>query len=219
MPFSLAKTRFGRRRSFAVVAPAGGGVGGVLASDTFTGTLDTFLENHTSDSGHAWTNLGAGGANRLSGDGCVYRFASPGFYTCGPALATANYQIDLVLNVKTVIASDLVIVGGRLVDASNAYRAYVNPTAIGLDKLIANVATNLGASPLANVLTVGAHTLSLRMSGDQISALWDGSVVIGPVTDSAFAAAGKAALRVGASAVVQTTSTGSQADRFTVTSL
>lgn len=179
----------------------------VIRNDTFTGTSGTDLEAHTADSGESWTTGGTAGNQKISASNTVYRASAPAVYLLGPNLSDADYQMDLVLDVKSVIAGDIAFIMGRATDATNAYRVILTTTTITLDKIVANSPTTLG-SVFSNTLTTGAHTLSLKMQGNQISMLWDAAVVGGPVTDSTFASPGKPGMRIGAVAITQTVTTG-----------
>jgi hypothetical protein len=202
-------------RRGALAKPSSGGT--VLRRDNFTDAA-VALENHTSDSGHTWVPSGGGSSHQLTGSGTVYRFSSPVPYLLGAAVSSANYRIDAVLDVKSVITGDLFIIYGRSTDATNTYRAFVSLTAITLDKLIANSATTLG-SPFSNTLTTGAHTLSLLVTGTSISVSWDAVQVIAPVTDATYAGPGKVGLRVGGTGTTQSTTTGVHCNSFTVTTI
>lgn len=198
--------------------------------DTFTGTLNTLLDAHSADTGGGYTKLGATAmTDALSGDGFVYRNAggSPtGFYKSTTAIGAADYQVDLIFKVKSLLASDIIVAHGRIVDLNNYYE--VDCSQAGLVsmrvKTTAGGLVTLASAPMS--ISAGqTHTISLRMVGSTLTLLWDGVVVtatIGsnPITDTNFASAGSTGLQVGFStSTAQTSSTGLQADRLTAASV
>jgi len=84
---------------------------------------------------------------------------------------------------------------GRQIDADNRYETFQDDGAVSLFKRVSGAPTQLGASythtPVAN------EVVTLYMKGDQISVQLNGTTIIGPVTDTAFASAGVGGLRGG----------------------
>lgn len=164
----------------------------VFASDTFTDSDGTLLQNHTPTVGGSWTKLvGGTGAdieiysNRAtpSGDGVVY-------YNGG---TPASAEYDVTLTIKNAGSSNYTIGQyGRLSPAAETgYLAWVVSSAYYLYRAVAGVFTELGiwaTAPAANdvvKLEIRDATKRLFVNGTQrISS-----------GDNAVTAAGKAGLR------------------------
>lgn len=169
-------------------------------NDTFTDTNGVALGSHTGETGATWTkhpasiyasSAAAVQTNRI--------FASVGgtcFYASGIP-ASADYEVTGTINIVSAANVDAVVCGRMSTSADTMYQVQIRRNAgtwTGkLFKGVAGVYTQLGSTYTPATPTVGSdHTLKLGMVADQISGYYDGALVIGPVTDSAVTAAGRA---------------------------
>lgn len=189
--------------------------------DSFTGTAGTALPAHTADSNATWTkhsslpdNLVLTDANRLreSGSGGGLAYASA-------AAASADYQVEADLYVKSRLAGDAAGVVGRL-DTANAngtyYLARYKDTEWQLVKRVNGAETILGTST-ERLLAGAGYRLRLDLQGTTIRVYVDGSQRIS-ATDGAIAAAGRAGVQLGypGSTTTQSNSAGLQLDNVRV---
>ena len=209
----ILSTRIGFGLSPGAFASSGAAPAATISSfsDAFTGS--GALESHTPDSGGLWYT-GTGG-NSLSGDGYVYRSASPGAYWT-PIFSIADYHADMAFRVKTALATDQLTLYLRFVDSLNYYSVTISQAgAIALNVTVAGSTTSLGTASVA-MPAFSNRTLSARVVGSAISVYYEGSLVIS-VTDTTFASAGRCGIKVGhASTTSQTTATGLQIDSLNV---
>ena len=147
-------------------------------SDTFTGTGNTLLQNHTSDSGNAWSKQTGtldgviSNANRLRFD--ITNGTT--IYVSDWIPATADYDVSADFYIAGTSA-DFTGIGGRnspssptgyyaVLGAGNVIRLYRggNGTPLGSQTVTAN--------------TGETHTMKLEMRGNVIKVYWDASVII-----------------------------------------
>lgn len=110
---------------------------------------------------------------------------------------SADYDVSVDLVVKTVITNCFVGVAGRIQAAATTfYQMYHDGTANNwvVSKRIADTNTVLG-SVAAGASAGNTYRITLRMEGNQISGLVNGTVVLGPFTNADITTAGYPGLR------------------------
>lgn len=186
--------------------------------DTFVAADGTNVISHVGETGATWVrhtstvgNQPAIDNNRAhvgtgTGTGMVYASGSP---------ANADYDVSCEMTQVSDGTSQTVGPAGRInlaADTCYVVRFSDSLNAYQLFKIVAGTGTQLGSNVSATI-TPG-DVLLLRMVGSSISALVNGAVVIGPITDAAITAAGKAGLRFSAGGVSGSSSTGIHVDNF-----
>jgi len=184
----------------AIKASSGGGgscAGGALACDTFTEASNTNLENHTSDSGQTWTLGGSdAGAIQVNGanDWAQANFSFGGdTYAFNYTAASADYQVTFTLK-NTISGTTRVCArttGTWGAGTFSGYCARITSTQRTLQRSDNASFTDLnndGTAPSLN------DTITIRCKGNQISMLVNGSVILGPTTDSLYSGIGKPAI-------------------------
>lgn len=172
-------------------------------TDTFTDTDGTLIAAHTPDLGGAWSLYSGSGAtiqtNRVycSVTACIIQNAA--------TPPSANYAIEVVVDFVAA-NSDNIGIAGRITAGNNYYlfRFAKSVNQWQLAKIANNVTTNLDTT-VSDTWTSGSHTVRLEMSGSNLRAYIDGSLVSSG-SDSQFSTAGLAGYRW--STTAQTTTTG-----------
>ncbi len=164
-----------------------------VASDTFTGTDETTLQSHTSDSGHTWSlhPIGAG-TNLLLNGGHLYAAATAGIqmYYISAATAAADYDVQADFTVGATSHTtpsicarvDTTVLAGYCVGwQSGAW--YLYKYAAGEYSLLAGTETGYDPTTTRTVkLSVRGTTITVTVGGTQIYSL----------TDTSLAGAGRA---------------------------
>lgn len=166
----------------------------MFLNDTFTGADGTALASHTGESGATWTarslsNIVLTNANRARGN-----VGNTLCHFCSGRPASADYYVEAVLYVATVITGIRAGVAGRFLNGDfGGYVAwYENFGGAARWEIRTTGFTLLGS--FAQTLTAGqSYTLRLDMVGTTIRLLVDGVERIN-VTDSTYARRGQAAL-------------------------
>jgi len=118
------------------------------------------------------------------------------YYHSGTPI-NANYTVDSDLYV--VSNTHYTGVVGRVNTSANTFymwRYFVSATAFQLYKAVAGSFTQLGSNSTASLSVASTYVLQLKMDGNQIEGLVDTVSKVGPISDSAITAAGKAGIRV-----------------------
>lgn len=183
--------------------------------DSFVDASNTVLSSHTGELGATWAQHGSyptatlnvSNANRVRHDSTN---AVKAAYYASATPASADYDVEGVLQIVSTLNHNLALVGRVDTAADTMYAAGLNPSTGGwfLAKFVAGAQTNLKTG----TVTVNAgetHTLRLRMQGSRISIAWDGTE-LDSATDSAITAAGKVGIRT--NAVATSDSTGIHVD-------
>lgn len=181
-------------------------------NDTFTDTNGVALTSHTGETGATWTkntvyssSTAAVQTNRVyptfSGNSCWYASGTP---------ASADYEVTATVNIVSAINVNAIVCGRMSTSADTMYMLQIQLSggtwSLKMYSGVAGAYTQLGGTVTPATPTVGTdHTLKLRMVGTQISAYYDGALVLGPITDTAVSAAGKAGIQFN---FVATSSTG-----------
>lgn len=167
-----------------------------FASDTFTDTDTTLLENHVPDVGTSWTK-GSGSTGVMTiNSNTIYSSAAGAaarFWYIGATSATADYDVQATFNKGASTGSTPTIIGRASTSAVTAYGVRCDaPNGNGwtLRKWISGSAFSLASTTASSCTT--AKVGRLRMRGDQISFYVDNVLTIGPITDSSITAAGRA---------------------------
>lgn len=179
---------------------------GVFLSDTFTAADATALNGRTAVVGGTWGSTGATGttttgpviysnrvenrtANGSANAGCLNP-ATPG---------SANYDVQASWQKVSGAIQGGLWMRGRMTAPGGAltcYEAYTDESNLILIRRLAGVSTTLGTVSSSAWNGGAARTVILRMVGNQISVLVDGSTVIGPITDGNITGAGGVAIGV-----------------------
>jgi hypothetical protein len=181
--------------------------GTAIANDDFTDTDGTALESHTADSGATWTKhtASATGAtinsNKLAGN----LNTTAALYYASAVPASADYAVQATVTLTTA-ASALSGIAGRMdTTAQTFYLLRYNGADYQLYKFVAGTATVIGSYTAAE--SNGAvRVLKLVMFGTSIYGYVDGVLRIA-VTDSAITAAGRAGVRLGNTATIDSLDT------------
>lgn len=173
----------------------------IFAQDGFVDTDATDLASHTPSIGTSWALASIASSHAaINGPAPGIRPVLAGgnaIYNISAAPPSADYTVQADLAFVTVTASDRAGVYARFNSGTNTYyRAiFTVGTGLVLIKVVSGVSTQLGStysgySPSVN----DVRTLQLIVSGTTLSVTLGGVTVIGPVTDSAIASVGSAAL-------------------------
>ena len=172
----------------------------VFLTDNLTDTTGTALESHTADSGATWTKHGSTGAgmgmlisdaNRVRLDGTTN--SSPAIYYASAVPGSANYDVEGVLRVLSQ-ANHMSGIAARMDTSANTmYHARWNRNNQRLE-LVKVVA---GGHTVTDFVSRSAGsgtdiTIKLSVSGTTLNVYDGGALSLGPRTDSAISAAGRA---------------------------
>ena len=170
-----------------------------FASAAFTGTAFATLQsvdaNWSKQTGYTGDLiLGSTGAYCIRND-----VSTAGVYQHSGSPASADYTVsaDLTYYSAGSAVPPQMGVCGRMEAAAQTFYflTYTHGSNnLRLFKAVAGTLTQLGSSYTVTLANNTPRSALLRMEGDQISGELDGSTVIGPVTDTAITAAGKAGI-------------------------
>ncbi|MHB9879097.1 BNR-4 repeat-containing protein [Pacificimonas sp. ICDLI1SI03] len=176
-------------------------------SDTFTEATTIDLAARTPETGSGYVSFGSatmpivGGSGRVTGSST----SSTSQYRNLTAAPSADYDVCAIIG-KTGSSSPNPGVFGRLnSDGTSHYQAYYD----GSDYVLARTPGFVELGRVSGTLNT-ERELVLRMMGNQISVLLDGTTIIGPVTNSTITAAGFAGVRSRANGYVTSLVAGDQ---------
>lgn len=166
------------------------------AQDTFTEASTGVLTSHTADSGHTWTDRD--GLADLSVDGATdvcYANASAGVdgHYISAVPASADYTVQAAFRVPNSTSVTPTITGRNSTTQITMYGVRYYASQWELYKWVNNVRSTLGTATDTSPQSAPT-TAQLVMAGDQLSVVVGGAAVIGPLTDAAIAAAGRAGI-------------------------
>ncbi|MCU1656006.1 MAG: hypothetical protein JWO57_662 [Pseudonocardiales bacterium] len=189
-----------------------------FANDTFTGTVATNLESHTSDSGHAWTALAI--QLRLDGSGGVYGSSGSCIYTLGATPPSANYKVSATLICKSNLGN-LNGIMIRCTDSTHYYLLRYNQGNTHWELYCFHPsAALLGSFTDATFTTAGqTRAVTLYANGTTISADIGGTVGAISATDSNLAAAGNPGLNSNLAGAGENSATGVHYSAFSASAL
>lgn len=165
--------------------------------DTFTGTDGVTVQSRVGEVGATWTKHPStnGGEGRLlynrvlgpplGGTNIFYSSATP---------PNANYDVTVCLFETTDNNSSAICALGRMSTTLNTYYMAEYSSITNTCRLLA-VSAGVGTVLATGVVAHPAATITLKMSGNQISMLADGVQIVAPVTDNSLAGAGRAGFR------------------------
>lgn len=184
-------------------------------NETFTDSDGAVLPSgHVGETGATWTRQsGYTIGVHTVGTNRVYCTTATSIMQASGTPAGADYSVTATLRVVSAAnEQNNGVIGRAAAAAATFYYAVMRRVSSGggtwsiqLGKYVNNTATALGSQTISAPSNGTDHTIELRMVGDQISAYYDGSLSVGPVTDSAITAAGNAGIFAD---TVATTSTG-----------
>ena len=162
------------------------------ANDTFIEASTVTLPNHTSDSGHTWTDRE--GLADLSVDGATdvcYANTVAGVdgHYISAVPASADYSVQATFKVGNSAHVTPGISGRNATGANTMYWVNFNEGTWYLRKWVAGTVTQIGTYT-GDVPTAGL-VVKLEMLGNQISVYVSGVLRIGPITDTSITAAGR----------------------------
>ena len=186
-----------------------------FVTDTFTEGSDILLGAHTGEVGATWTvhtSYGSDAATIDSASDRVYPTADPKSYWASGTPPSADYTVCADIFAASNITANIGPAGRIDTTANTMYSArYNSGTTWELAKRVTGSNTILGSSTNQLISIGNSKTVCLVMSGTSISLTVDGTTEVGPVTDSAITAAGKAGWR---SSGIATSTTGYHIDNF-----
>jgi hypothetical protein len=182
-----------------------------FVTDSFTegGTGTSSLNSHTGELGATWTQHPhanyAGGPMLLDADlDAVYGTGTSASYASG-APPSADYYVQADIFLHTAASQNIAICARMHTTDDTMYLVRLNNgTTWELRKIVTTAATTLGSSTNQIPSLGSSKTVKLVVSGTSISVYVNGVLEIGPVTDSAISAAGKAGVRNAGSASATT---------------
>jgi hypothetical protein len=184
----------------------GGDTAAPLAWDAFTGTSGTLLTAHKSNDGGTWTkhpSYSTGDA-RLNGSGQLTSNTSSyrGVFLHSFAPVSADYTVSADIVYSSASSSSNAGVCARWSNSANTgYYAHVDgndasTVRVRLYKIVAGTETQLSSTFTASWSVGQTKRLSLRALGSQVSVLVDGSLAVGPVTDTSISSPGQAGVYI-----------------------
>jgi hypothetical protein len=169
--------------------------------DNFLGTAGVDVTARFGEIGATWIahNTGTGNAI-LNGTGRAYvNGAVFGPMRVANVAPVSNYRVLLTVIRRTANSDFGIGPSGRANSAAPLTWYYFhytpNTNQFQLYKTVAGVDTVLGSAGYAWPAEE-EHVMELKMQGDQITCLFDGAVVIGPVTDASIAGPGRPGFRL-----------------------
>lgn len=184
-----------------------------FVNDTFTDTDSTIITSHTGETGATWVRqFGHTGDSYIQSNRLAYG-SGVAVHRASGTPASADYSVFGWLYVASTVSGSAAGAIARAQSGAGTYYygGYVQGAGWRLYKYIALSGTQLG-STAAQTLTVGqTYLIELRVVGDQISLYVDGTLKVGPVTDTSITTAGSAGARL----YLGSASTGYHLDRIT----
>lgn len=164
-----------------------------FASDNFNGVGGTELSAHNP----AWTRHTAYTVNSEILNNRLKQSATgtSAYWHSGTPI-NANYTVDADIYVVTNSLYTGVI--GRVDTTANTFyhhRYFQSTGAYQLYKFVTGTPTQLGSDSTATLVATNSYGIQLKMNGTDIEGLVGGVSKIGPITDSAITAKGKAGIR------------------------
>lgn len=169
-------------------------------NDTLTDTNGVLLTAHTGETGATWAKeTGQTGVFTVQTNRIYCSTTNACYYSSGVPVHP-DYEVTGTVEIITAANNEVGIVGRAATGAVTHYWASLKRVSSGggtwslnLNSYVNGTANSLGTYA-CGALT-GTHTIKLRMVGNQISVYLDGTLRIGPVTDTAVTAAGRAGVR------------------------
>jgi hypothetical protein len=213
---ALLVPAFGQTVKRRPLVPSGGG-GADFVTDSYTETSNTTLISHTPELGgapvrHGDTTTYNDTAQVIGADDRVHGFGNTAYYY-DVAPPSADYYVQADFFIASVISVNTAIAGRMDTSVNTMYVARINNgTSWELRKIVTGTQTTLGSPSTNQIPSVGnSATVRLVMTGSNISLMVNGVTEVGPVSDSAITAAGRAGVRfIG----VQSSTTGYHLDNF-----
>lgn len=184
-----------------------------FVTDSLDGTNGTDLKDHSPSVGSTWIDHPH--ANYTS----PFIFESNRVYASGGTAAyyndatppSADYYVQADVYAASIISANAGPAGRIDTTADTMYLCRSNSgTSYDLRKIVSGTSTTLGTSSNQQPSAGQTKTVKLVMTGNQISCYVNGTLEIGPITDSDITAAGRAGIR----STVMTSTTGFHIDNF-----
>lgn len=177
-----------------------------FVSDTFTDSNGTSLNSHTPDTGGTWTDAPAPPASSAADIEsnvleCNAHFQTNRFYNAAsPPSADYYVEVQITQNGSHGWANSAGVLGRVQTGGGNltGYEALwiENGSSDTWELLVWNGGLSTSLGTWADAFASGTRTVQLEMDGDQISVYVDGTLRIGPVTNTVVTAAGHAGLTI-----------------------
>lgn len=166
-------------------------------TDTFTGTNGTALESHTGETGATWAkHTGWTGAFTIQANRIWNGGGAEAHYYASGVPTSPDYEVTTtIFDITNVTFSLAGPMGRMLVGANTAYGAFAiwdgSVTGVYLKRWVAGAGADISSVVITTPAAASSHTLTLRMDGNNLWALWDGVVVLGPVVDKNIVGVGR----------------------------
>lgn len=175
----------------------GGAIGGLnpvqFFLDNFTDTNAVLLENHVSDSAHAWSKVNGTGSATIQTNR-IFCATAAAIYKSAAVAPSPNYYVEAVVDLVTDVADNF---GPciRLDGSANGYTVRYDQAGDTwlMAKLTAGAAAGIGAS-FSDNWNAGTRTVRLEAIDNNIRAYIDGTLRLS-IVDNTFSAAGSPGFR------------------------
>lgn len=165
----------------------------VFASELFTDTDGVALSTHDAN----WnSHISYTGAMEILANRGINSDANPALFYRSETPSNANYIVSTDLYVVSDAGYQGVV--GRIDTVTETFymaRYFQIAGAWQLYKFVSGVATQLGTNYVQSLSVASTYNVALKMDADQISLFVNSVERIGPITDTAITAAGKAGIR------------------------
>jgi hypothetical protein len=211
-------TRVGKLSAHAALMPTLTQIGGQqFLNDTFTDSNGVLLQNHTADSGAHWLK-----ELDMSADGTIQSnriwFGTQTYYVAEVYPPGPDYDVTGFVRIVSNATNATVVVRGRTgLGVASGYLLILwydgSNYSLTLRRWAWDGSTfDIGSAVLPIQPGIGTdHTMMLRMVGSQLSAYWDGALIVGPTTNTDIVVTGEA----GCGGLNSTSTTGIHLDAIT----
>lgn len=186
-------------------------------SDSFTGANGALLSGHVGEVGAAWNQQATSwtGVPTIQNNR-IWASTEAHYYSSGVP-ASGDYTVSADVFVVSLLGVAGVAARSTTED-THSYVGYVTYSGGTTTCSIIRHggAVNLGSATVTTPAVGSTHTIKLKVQGSAISLYWDNTLVVGPITDATYAAAGRAGVRLGGSA---TATKGFHLENITATDL
>lgn len=179
--------------------------------DTFTepGTGAIDLNTHTGEIGASWTkhpHANYTTAYALSLDNDLIYSSATAMYYASAVPPSADYYVEAEFELLSAVTQNVAVCARVLTTDDTMYFARLNNGAAWqMFKRVGGTATSLGSGSTNQLPGVGGiKTGRLVVDGDQISFYVNGTLEIGPITDTSISAAGRVGVRNAGSSTATT---------------
>lgn len=171
------------------------GCTGVFGQDSFTDVTGTALGSHTPEAGGGWTAVINAGTAIIDNNNVKSNSSFEILWRVNATPCDNSYSVSLDALTGSSLSGRCAGPVGRLVDASNYYRARLcGNGVVTLEKVVAGGVTSLGTFSITGFSTTTFYTIKLELTDAAKKVFVDGTQQISSA-DNALTAAGSAGLR------------------------